>query len=366
MKSPTDLGVLTGAFDLERLIIGKNLRTPHLLPDGTMLFVCDDRAERVELATWMPSFPATPPFTRLAGSDVWVLSLTLPRTAMIEYRLRITRGTGESVILDPLNPDVTTNPFGVNSVARGPDRVVPVWTRPDPEVAAGDVGEIRVRSGVWGERRHHLLYLPAGHDPGHPHPLLVVHDGGDFLDHSSLSTVLDNLIATGTIPPVVALLHQPKHRLDEYTHDPRHTRHLLDELVPHVRRRAAITTDLHLMGSSLGAVASLAVAIDRPEAVTGMALISGTFPHRASKTWPSSPFAPVIDLVGSVGGDDHLTRKPIFVSCGRYEGLIDLNRHLVPRLRSAGADVVYEETWDGHQWGSWRDRLRAALVHLLG
>src|SRR5690606_28728320 len=183
-----------------------------------------------------------------------------------------------------------TNPFGVNSLATGPEYTRPAWSYPDEAAAPGSIGEIRVRSQAWGERRHHFLYLPPDHDPAQPHPLVVFHDGSDFVDHSLANVALDNLIATGQIPPVVALLHNPRHRLEEYANDPRHAVHVVDELIPHVSRRAALADKTILVGSSLGAVAALSVAWLRREAVSGLGLLSGSFSAQVTEDRPAAIF----------------------------------------------------------------------------
>ncbi|MGH8911776.1 MAG: alpha/beta hydrolase [Acidimicrobiia bacterium] len=366
MNLLTDLGLISAAHDLQQRLDEGSLTTPLHLADGTSLFVWRGRAENVHLRTWMPSFPSPPPFRRLAGSDVWVLQLPLPRTAMIEYRLGIDRGDRQVGTLDPLNPEVTTNPFGTNSLATGPDYARPEWSLHRPEVETGTLGEIRVKSSVWGERRHHHLYLSPGHAASEPSPLLVVHDGTDFVHHSALNVVLDNLVADGAIPPLVALLHQPRLRLTEYADDGRHVDHIADEVIPHIQRRTALDDRRVLIGSSLGAVAALSVAWNRPETFSGLGLLSGSFANQVSEERPEAVFGPVANLVGQIDVDRRLAGTRTYVSCGRYEGLIDLNRAIVPRLRSVDMAVHYDETWEGHQWASWRDRLGPALIHSLG
>lgn len=370
MNTVTDLGILTGAHHLEEQLRQGTLTTPLRLADGSTMFVWQGSADRVELVTWMPSFPTVPPFTRLGGSDVWVLVLRLPGTAMIEYRLGIDRRGRQQLLIDPLNPVVTTNPFGTNSVASGHDYHTPVWAEPDDDVPAGSLTEIRVQSTAWAERRHHSLYLPSPEFETSTDHVLVVHDGTDFLEHSRLAIVLDNLIAGGSISPTAAILHQPRRRLSEYAADERHTAHVLDELVPYVHRRINRPSPdsplaVSVLGSSLGAVAALSVAWARPERIRGVGLLSGSFARTLSPDRPDSIFGPITRFVEHLD-EDRLVGRPIYVSCGRYEGLIDLNRSLVPRLRAGGADVRYEETWDGHQWSSWRDRLAGALVHMSG
>ena len=359
----TDLGVASGSFHLQSQIEAGTLTTPVALAGGSLLFVWRGRADAVHLSTWMPAFPPVPPFTRLGGSDLWVLELPLPDAAMIEYRLSVVRGSSNVEILDPFNPRTTTNPFGTNSVATGPSYREPAWANRHGETRAGRLVEGWVASKTWGERRRHSLYLPVDHEPATAVPLVLVHDGTDFWRHSSLGVVLDNLIADGSIPPVIALLHDPRMRHVEYGHDPRHGRHVMGELLPHVAARLAFTGVVAL-GSSLGAVAALGLAWDHPDRVGGLGLLSGPFARRVDEHRPADVFASVVALVGSLD-DRRLAGVPTYVSAGRYEALVDLNRALVPRLRSIGVDVRYDETWEGHQWMSWRDRLGPALLHTL-
>ena len=60
-----------------------------------------------------------------------------------------------------------------------------------------------------------------------------------------------------------------------------------------------------------------------------------------------------------------MVAERIYVSCGVYESLICENRGLVPVLEGAGMDVMFDESLDGHNWASWRDRLGVALPALL-
>ena len=51
----------------------------------------------------------------------------------------------------------------------------------------------------------------------------------------------------------------------------------------------------------------------------------------------------------------------LFISCGMYEPLIVPNRSMLPVFAEAGMTVNYVESRDGHNWESWRDRLRDGL-----
>ena len=53
--------------------------------------------------------------------------------------------------------------------------------------AAGpDRGRSRSRARAFGETRDERVYLPAGHDPAAAYPLVVIHDGDDFVTYADL------------------------------------------------------------------------------------------------------------------------------------------------------------------------------------
>ena len=169
-------------------------------------------------------------------------------------------------------------------------------------------------------------------------PLVILHDGTDFLDHAGLKTVLDNLIHRGDVPPFIAVLTRPGERNGEYTGDPRHADFLTDEVLPLVRERFPIRRgpeNTVLMGSSLGAVASLATAFHHPGVYGALALMSGSFIFDRDLLQGRDPlFGRVADLVDAVRADPARLPKRVFVGCGIYEGLIDQNRILARFLQS--------------------------------
>ena len=111
--------------------------------------------------------------------------------------------------------------FGENSVCRTSGYARPEWSEPRG-APSGRIEEITVPSLAFGESRTERVYLPAGYDPARTYPLVVVHDGSDFVSYAGLPVVLDNLIAAGDIPPVVAALVQTRDRMGDYADGRRH------------------------------------------------------------------------------------------------------------------------------------------------
>ena len=64
------------------------------------------------------------------------------------------------------------------------------------------------------------------------YPLLIVHDGDDYLNYAALKTVLDNLIHRGEVAQMVVAFVPPGNRLVEYANHAPHARFVARELVP--------------------------------------------------------------------------------------------------------------------------------------
>ncbi len=175
---------------------------------------------------------------RMRGTDLWYLVLELPAGSRVNYQLEVRRGDHVERINDPLNPKLSYSPVGtllglLRARLRDPgvDRARP--RRPP--------GHAR---GARGAEPGAAARLPASRSTCRrasgrtaTYPLLVVHDGRDFLQYAAAKTVLDNLIhRLDVAETVVAFLH-PQDRLTEYADSTAHARFLTHELVPWLETR---------------------------------------------------------------------------------------------------------------------------------
>ncbi len=340
-----------------------------LVEGQTVTFVWRGEADRVHLRHWIYGLPSSQPLRRLAGTDLWFLSIDLPPGSRIEYKFEVFSGNSFELAIDPLNPHLATDPIGTNSVVHAAGYEIPDWTLFDPDARPGQVELLAFGSEVFGEERPLQVYLPARFRTTRRYPLLVVHDGSDFLRYAGLKTVLDNLIHRLEIPPLIAALVDAPRRLTEYADDPRHAAFLANELVPLLEGRFPLAPSPSarcLLGASFGAVAALAAAWRHPGVFGNLCLLSGSFAFTDIGAHDRGPvFDPVVEFVNAFRANPGRPSERIYVACGMYESLIYYNRSLVPLLQSTGMAVRFSEVRDGHNWENWRDRLREGLSWLF-
>lgn len=344
----------------------------HTFPivDGNAItFVFRGEAEAVNLKHWVFGLPSSQSLARIGGTEVWHLTLQLPAGSRVEYKLEVVRNGHGEWIQDPLNTNTARDPFGANSVAHGAGYQVPSWIHPDPTVKPGRIDELFIDSHTFG-RRSFGVYVPSRYPASRRHPLLVVHDGHDYLRYASLGTILDNLISRLEIADCVVVLTSSPDRLREYADDERHAKYLTEEVVPFVERVLPIDARPQsrcLMGASFGAVAALSTACRYPGFYGRLLLQSGSFAFTdiGDRNQRGPLFDPVVAFMNRFRADPLVVSERVFVSCGMYESLIYENRSLVPLLLSTGMEVRYVEARDGHNWENWRDRLREGLSWLL-
>jgi enterochelin esterase family protein len=341
-----------------------------IVEGSSVTFVYRGEADAVHLRHWIYALESRQALSRVPGTDLWYLVHEVPPHSRVEYKLEVTRHGNTSWIEDPLNPHRARDPFGANSVLQAEGYEVPEWTRHDPLARPGTLERFALPSAALGGLRHGHIYLPARFRDSRRYPLLVVHDGSDYLNYVGMKTILDNLIHRLEVPDLIAVFTDSPDRLREYAANASHARFLTEELVPHMASRFPLMDQAQgrcLMGASFGGVASLSTAWRYPGFWGRLLLQSGSFAFtdigRRHRHGPL--FDNVVEFVNAFRTDAQAISERVFVSCGVYETLIYENRSLVPLLDATGMQVRFVETRDGHNWENWRDRLREGLSWLM-
>jgi enterochelin esterase-like enzyme len=343
-----------------------------IVTEGACTFAFNGPVISVRLVHFGIGLPDDLAFEPIGESGWWLLALGVPEGSRLEYKLEVVDSFGTRLVEDPLNPVVASHPFGANSVCEASGYFVPDWAIPGPEVEGGRLVDFELDSAALQRHTTTTVYLPAGftETPAERYPLLVVHDGGDYLRYAAAATVLDNLVGRGEMPPTVAAFIHPGERLAEYADDPRHATHLSSELVPALEASyplAATPAGRCLMGASFGAVASLSAAWRSPDQFGRLLFQSGSFAGAGEgcRRRPEPLWRPVRKFVLAFLAEPARVAERVFVSCGMYESLICENRGIVPVLERTGASVRFVESMDGHNWACWRDSLGLALPWLF-
>jgi len=354
------------AADVTRFL---DRHTIPIVEGARCTFLFRGEADEAWLVQRIVGLPNRIPMRRLRGTDLWYLVLELPEGSRIEYQIDLRRGDDHERFNDPLNPQRSHSPLGQSSVCFAHGYETPEWTLPDPLARPGELTELVVPSKALRRDCPVTLYLPAWFRRTAKYPLLVVHDGGDFLEFAAMKTVLDNLIHRLDIAEMVVAFIHPGDRLKEYANSTAHSRYVTDELVPQLEAELPLIgqpSGRCLLGSSFGAIASLSAANRSPDTYGSLALMSGSFVFTdiATDHGGGPAFDPVVKFVNRFRARPRRVADRAYVSCGVYEPLIIPNRAMVLTLEGVGVAVRFDEARDGHSWENWRDRLRDALSYV--
>lgn len=300
------------------------------------------------------------------GPTLWFVTIELPAHSRVEYQIEVRVGAAMETLNDPLNPHVAHSPVGSSSVCQAAGYETPTWVLPQEDARPGELVELALHSKALRRNTNSQVYLPARFRRSSRYPLLIVHDGADYITYSAMKTVLDNLIHNLDMAETIVVFSNPGDRLKEYPNHSPHARHIAKELVPAVEAQLPVIPRADsrcLMGASFGAVASLSTAHRNPQMFGHLFLQSGSFVFTdiGSDHGGGPAFDPVVKFMNRYRAKPRKVAERMFITCGVYEPLIVPNRSMVPVFESTGAQVRYVESRDGHSWENWRDRLRDGL-----
>jgi enterochelin esterase family protein len=341
------------------------------LVEGTSVTVVwRGEAEAVSLRHWIFGLESSNALARVPNTDLWHLTLELPPRSRVEYKFEIHHKGGSQWIEDPRNPNRARDPFGANSVMQGEGYTIPTFFKPDPDARPGLLEPFKFKSRALGGFRSGHIYLPARFRRTRLYPLLVVHDGSDYLNYTGMKAILDNLIHNLEIPDMIVAFTDSPDRIREYANAETHAKFLTEELLTDLTRRLPLLDKPQarcLMGASFGAVAAFSTAYRYPDVWGRLLLQSGSFAFtdigKQNRRGPL--FDKVVEFMNTYRANPTAVCERMFMSCGVYESLIYENRSLVPMLDATGMQVRFVEARDGHNWENWRDRLREGLSWLF-
>ena len=259
-----------------------------------------------------------------------------------------------------------------------------MWNVAQPKVPTGRVQRDKFTSKVLGNERPIWIYTPHGYAADKkPYGLLVLTDGGLYVNTARVATTLDNLIAAGVIPPLVAVMVENPNRGRELSCSSAYADFLAQEIVPWARANYHATDrpeQTIIGGASLGGLQAAFVGLKHPEVFGNVLSQSGAFSWKPDGEkeyeWLNRQFAAS-------------PRLPLRFSfeAGLLEGtwwwrslvppspngppvidptLLAANRNLRDTLLSKGYSVHYTEFNGNHGLLNWRGTLASHLIALIG
>ena len=348
----------------------------------TFLWRGDRQTQSVELIAPLQDLPHMPhlPLKRLSDSNVWYSSWRMPDDVRFTYRL-IPNGTasdGQRVTdPDPLSSsrmsvsfEGGTIPATELAIASMPKAPTEEWITKQPNVPEGSVVEHVVNGGALAGPRTIWVYTPPAYHQKAPesYPLLVLFDGFSYLHWIPTSTILDNLIHGGKIPPLVGVLidNPPNTRSSDLRYNTAFVEYLSDQLLPWVRAHYLVTHNAGrtiIGGYSDGGAAAVFTAMKRPDLFGNVLSQSGSFweGHGAVK-W---------EFLATQYAQTRKLPLDLFIEAGLLEcvakdgpSLLVANRDFVEILRKKNYEVTYQEVGGTHEPVHWRDTLPDGLILL--
>lgn len=365
-------------------------------------------------AIWGVGAPDAYAMHQIPDSDVWYLTLKLPRGARFSYQLspndpmasdgpradhRAATGQADPLNLNPLSkcpPDVSK--FRCRSMAELPP-AVESWFIKKSGTPEGRVEKQQITSNIQKLERPFSVYTPANYKAdGPPNALLIMFDGENLPGDTFLwLTTLNNLIAASKIPPTVVVFVEnlPRRRLVDLIANPEFADFLAAELVPCVGAHYNVTkkpAQTVVGGNSAGGLAAPYVALRHPKVFGNSMSVSGAF-------WWSPEHNRGIcgggrcPNTGGLEGDgftDATTegnflvkqflaspKLPLrfYLTAGTFEidrfgegggGILEMTRHLRDVLLAKGYEVHYQQFHGGHDGLPWRGAFADGLIALLG
>jgi enterochelin esterase-like enzyme len=340
--------------------------------------------------------------TRLLDTDLWYKTFRLQKGARFTYQFATNLPEpkewggvdrfAQVVRTDPLNPRQYVerwneyNPYEVilTSAVELPSAEPQVWNVPRPNVPNGQVRRDKFTSKLLGNERPIWIYTPHGFSTNkEPYGLLVLSDGGLYVNTARVPTILDNLIAAGLIPPLVAVMVENPDRMRELSCNSTYADFLAQEIVPWARANYHVTDrpeQIIIGGSSQGGLNAAFVGLKHSEVFGNVLAQSGAFawkpPGEKEWEWLNRQF----------GASPRLPLRFSF-EAGLMEGtwwwrpfipappngppvvqptLLAANRNLRDTLQSKGYAVHFTEFNGNHTLLNWRGTLASHLIALVG
>lgn len=279
---------------------------------------------------------------RVSSTNFFYITKIFERDARLDYKFIV----DGNWILDPNNPKTCPGGFGLNSELAMPDYIQPPEIKYYSNMQHGTLKDTIFYSSNLNNSRTIRVYLPPNYEStSDSFPMIIMHDGLEFISLASMHNVLDYLISEDQIEPIIGVFVPPVNRTPEYAGNQMSSfnNFIVNELLPYIRNRYRIKSgseNCAVGGASNGGNISLYLALNNPDIFGNVAAQSSNVISSISQGFQNTP---------------KLNLK-VYLDIGKYDisVLIPLVKNLRSILQSKGYDMMYREFNEGHSWGNWR------------
>ncbi|MBI5284878.1 MAG: DUF3327 domain-containing protein [Chloroflexi bacterium] len=364
----------------------------------TLLWRGDHTTKGVALRSGLCGF-RMPLMTPLPDSDVWYASFPAAPDTRTTYQFLpdppFETGSGgvsgddyvalvlhDGWTADPRNekhfdPGAGSN---IQSVLEMPRAAPQHWIEMR-EVPHGRIEPHRFDSEALGNARVVWTYTPPGFDDTAPaYPLVLLFDGYAYLQ-MSIHHTLDNLIATGRIPPIIcAMVHQLDRNVELSCNEAfaaAMAKELCSAWLPQRYNTTLDPARTVVGGISLGGLGAAFCGFRHSDRFGHVISQSGPYWWGPGAPTPASVDNPDVhwDWMIDQYGDSGLLPLRWYLDVGSLEvsslpgievDMVASNRRLRDTLRAKGYPVQYAEFPGGHDYVCWRGTIADALIATLG
>lgn len=294
--------------------------------------------------------------SKIQSTNFFYLKKVFEPDARLDYKIVL---NGSDWILDPANPNTVWGGFGPNSELTMPNYIQPWEINYNPSIAHGRKITTALYSALVGKNFSITIYLPPGYDSHlqKRYPAAYFQDGAEYIDLASAVNVIDNLIDSNKIVPLIGVFVKPNNRNEEYAFGLRekYVRFFSEELVPYIDSLYRTVNEPQfrlVLGDSYGGNISALIAFRYPELFGNCGLHSAAFQpnnYEVYNLW--------------VNADRKETK--FYSVWGTYEGLYANMRQFKDIMENKGYEFEWREYHEGHSWGLWRATIDLMLEYFF-
>ena len=223
--------------------------------------------------------------------------------------------------------------------------------------------DTRISSETLGYSLQYRVYVPEAAGSANDLPVLYITDGPGYVSQGRMRSVLDKLIASGKIEPVVAVFVDARdpdnlrtnRRNSQFLCNKDYLDFYVEELIPVVENSWPVgrTRDHRgILGLSFGATNAACFGLMGYETFSDIGMHSPAN-HPVKDLLPAYEEMPLLPL-------------RMFLSTGSPNDNTQANRRFRTVLEDKGYPMKYIETQQGHNWDNWRPLIDDVLLYFYG